>query len=131
MALDLDAVTRADAARRDARNASELIDLAESFYGSGENDGYLVSRGLTGTPENHNRVVRASENSFERMTRLGWSECVSRRNGVATVFRPNRRSLAKQGIESDAVQRRNEQLASRARAFARVEAHTELASGDC
>jgi hypothetical protein len=91
MALDLDAVTRADAARRDARNASELIDLAESFYGSGGSDGYLVSRGLTGTPENHNRVIRASENSFDRMARLGWSECVSYdRNGTASVFRRKR-----------------------------------------
>jgi hypothetical protein len=92
MSLDLEAVSRADAARRRAREASELIDLAESFYGSGGSDGYLVSRGLTGVPSNRNRVIRASENSFDRMARLGWSECVSYRNGVATVFRRKRTS---------------------------------------
>jgi hypothetical protein len=90
--LDLDAIARSDAARRDARNASELIDLAESFYSGGSS--YVDSRGITGIPENHNRVVRASENSFDRMTRLGWSECVSYRNGVATVFRRKRDDAA-------------------------------------
>jgi hypothetical protein len=113
--IDLDAIARADAARRQSRETRELIDLAESFYGSGGSDGYLVSRGLTGTPENHNRVIRASENSFDRMARLGWSECVSYdRNGTASVFRRKRATSSEAREAIEAREARRFQLLARA-----------------
>jgi hypothetical protein len=124
MAIDLDAVTRADAARRSAREQAELIDLAESFYSGGSS--YVDSRGITGVPENRNRVIRASENSFDRMTRLGWSECVSYRNGVATVFRPNR--SRGNATSSDARRAQDDRQARRLRLMESTGYATELAN---
>jgi hypothetical protein len=125
--LDLDAIARSDAARRQSREQAELIDLAESFYGS-SGSSYVDSRGLTGVPSNRNRVVRASENSWDRMARPAWSECISHSaDGTASVFRPNRRDARKRGIESDAEQKRAEQLAQSARVHSSaMAAHVEL-----
>jgi hypothetical protein len=58
--------TQSDQRRRRARETAELIELASRYYTDGPS--YLDSRNTTGVPENHNRVVRASESSWKRHT---------------------------------------------------------------
>lgn len=131
--MDTSGWTRADSRRRMKREQAELIALAESYYTDGA-PSYHDSRDITGVPENHNRIVRATESSWISMGRLAWSECIAHKDGVATVFTPSRERAnesKRRSIETDAQQKRAEQLASRARAFNRVESHSELASGDC
>jgi hypothetical protein len=122
--LDLDAITRADAARRSARETRELIDLAESFYAG--DSSYVDSRGLTGVPSNRNRVYRAHVSSWDTMARPGWSECISRRaDGTASVFR---RKRSRGTATSSAAQATlNERQASRLRAAQSAGYATELA----
>lgn len=113
--LDLDAVERADAIRRGSREAAELIELAGLYYGSDDSavpagvDRYHYSRSISGTPENHNRTVRVSQSSWDRMERPTWSECISyATDGTASVFKATKGKTSKAAVTA-----RNAQQAHR------------------
>lgn len=139
--------TRSDQRRRRARETAELIELASRYYTDGPS--YLDSRNTTGVPENHNRMVRASESSWKRHTvptvkrdgtrghkslplrAVGGDVLVTYADGTTVMkdpsdFRPERATTRR------TAKVQNEQQAHRIMMNdPRFGNHTELASGDC
>ena len=88
----MERLMREDAERRTARELAELVELSKPAHARGTHDPYLVSRGITGEPTDHNRTYGMRAHGSRAGNRT-WHDVSTRDNRRPPEMLPNIRPV--------------------------------------